>query len=90
MQNWFIYIIEATDGSLYTGITTDVERRWREHSAGPRGARFFRGRAPRRLAYVEPAADRSTATRREMSIKALSRKQKLELIQTRIKGDATL
>jgi putative endonuclease len=77
---WFIYMIEATDGSLYTGITRDVARRWREHAAGKRGARFFRGRAPSRLAYLESSCNRSTATRRELAIKALTREQKLALI----------
>lgn len=80
MNSWKVYIIEATDGSLYTGITTDVQRRWQEHCAGGRGARYFRGRAPRSLVYLEPGHDRSSASRREWSIKRLTRRQKQCLI----------
>jgi putative endonuclease len=75
-----VYIIAASDGSFYTGITTDIDRRWREHCAGRRGARYFRGRSPQRLAYLEPSADRSSASRREAEIKRLTRRQKLALI----------
>jgi putative endonuclease len=75
-------MIEASDGSLYTGITTDIERRWREHSTGARGARFFRGRSPRALAYLERSRDRSSASRREVLIKQLTRRQKLALIRS--------
>lgn len=73
-------MIEASDGSLYTGITTDVERRFAEHREGKQGARYFRGREPRRVVYVEPAEDRSTASKREATIKQLRRTQKLQLI----------
>jgi putative endonuclease len=81
MQSWLVYIIEASDGSLYTGITTDIERRWREHSNG-KGARYFWGRSPSNLAYVEACQDRSGASRREAAIKQLTRKQKQLLIQS--------
>lgn len=73
-------MIEASDGSLYTGITTDVERRFTEHREGKQGARYFNGREPQRVVYVEPAEDRSSASRREAAIKQLRRQQKLELI----------
>ena len=76
---WLVYIIEASDGRLYTGITTDLLRRWREHCAG-RGAKFFRGRTPRSLRYLEPGHDRCSAGRREAAIKRLSREQKFTLI----------
>ncbi len=80
-MSWTVYIIEASDGSLYTGITTDMERRWQEHAVGLRGAKFFcAGRRPQRLCYQEAAVDRSAATRRELAIKRLSRTQKLSLI----------
>ena len=81
-----VYIITASDGSLYTGITTDMERRWREHCDGRRGARYFRGRAPVRLAYLEPSVDRSSASRRELQIKRLSRREKLSLIRSSRNG----
>ena len=51
-MNWFVYMIRSSDGSLYTGVTTDVERRFREHADSPRGARFFNGRQPVEIAYT--------------------------------------
>lgn len=77
---WTVYIIEATDNTLYTGISTDVERRWQEHMDGRAGAKFFRGRKPRRLVYQQAVNDRSQASQREAEIKKLSRAQKLDLI----------
>jgi putative endonuclease len=80
MSQWYVYIIRATDQSLYTGITTDVERRFAEHQSGRAGAKYFRGRRPEQLVLVESGYDRSSASIREAQIKKLSRKQKLELI----------
>ena len=77
---WFVYIIEASDSSLYTGVTTDVERRFAEHCGGARQARFFRGRKPLQVVYTESQPDRSSALRRESAIKKLPRGLKLELI----------
>lgn len=78
---WRVYIIETERGTLYTGITTSLERRLAEHAASDRrGARYFRFGSPRRLRYVESAADRGTAQRREAQIKRLPRRLKLELI----------
>ena len=79
-DNWSIYIIEASDASLYTGITTDVERRFDEHSQGPRGARYFNGRNPIKIVYREDGHSRSSASRREAAIKKLSRSAKQQLI----------
>lgn len=79
-DNWSLYIIEASDTSLYTGITTDVERRFDEHSQGPRGARYFNGRNPLRIVYREDGHSRSSASRREAEIKKLSRDAKQQLI----------
>jgi len=79
-MSWFVYMIEASDGSLYTGITTDVTRRFAEHRDGKLGARYFNGRQPKRVVYVEPAEDRSMASKREAAIKQLGRQQKLALI----------
>ena len=79
-ENWSLYIIEASDASLYTGITTDVERRFDEHSQGPRGARYFNGRNPLRIVYREDGHSRSSASRREAEIKKLSRGAKQQLI----------
>ena len=77
---WYVYVILASDESLYTGITTDVERRFKEHGGSTKGARFFRGRTPVAVVYKERHADRSSASQREAQIKKLSRKNKLDLI----------
>ena len=77
---WYVYMLRCGDGSLYTGSTTDVERRLREHQGGT-GARYTRSRPPVTLAYAEEAPDRSAAQRREAAIKKLSRVQKLKLIE---------
>lgn len=79
-DNWSIYIIEASDASLYTGVTTDIERRFEEHLSGRRGARFFSGRVPLRVVYREHGHTRSSACRREAAIKKLSRRDKQSLI----------
>ncbi|UZJ45553.1 GIY-YIG nuclease family protein [Marinimicrobium sp. C6131] len=79
-HRWQVYIILGDDGRYYTGITTDVVRRWKEHRSGPRGARYFRGRQPRQLCYLELHPDRSSASRREYAIKQLSRTAKEQLI----------
>jgi len=78
-MNWQVYMILCADGSLYTGITTDVGRRFAEH-AGGRGAKYFRGRAPRQLVYLESGHDRSSASRREAAIKRLPAAGKRALI----------
>jgi len=78
-MDWRVYVIRCSDGSLYTGISTDVERRWQQHCTH-KGARYFRGRAPEALVYVESGHDRSSASRREASIKRLRRADKLSLI----------
>ena len=77
---WVVYIICASDDSLYTGITTDIERRWSQHCDGRGGAKFFRGRSPQALVLVEAGHDRASASRREAAIKRLSRGEKLALI----------
>ena len=82
MKQWWVYIISASDNSLYTGITTDIERRYQEHCQGKAGAKYFRGRSPRAVVYREGDHDRSSASRREAEIKQLSRREKLALIET--------
>jgi putative endonuclease len=69
--SWFVYILFCSDGTLYTGITTDIERRLREHNTGKAGARYTRSRRPVRLAYREVAASRSEAARREYQIRRM-------------------
>ena len=78
---WFVYIILASDAQLYTGITTDMARRWREHNTGKTGAKYFRGRQPQCLCLLETAADRSSASQREAALKKLKRSAKLQLIR---------
>jgi len=78
-MNWQVYIILCTDNSLYTGITTDVERRFGQHAAGT-GAKYFRGHSPRQLVYLERGHDRSSASRREAEIKQLRPVDKRRLI----------
>jgi putative endonuclease len=76
---WHVYILRCADGSLYTGITTDPDRRLREHNTGATGARYTRARRPVTLFYLETAADRAEASRREQAIKRLRRADKLAL-----------
>lgn len=78
MPRWYVYVVRCRDGSLYTGISTDVPARMAAHNAG-RGARYTRGRGPVALVYVERRASRSTALRRELAIKRLGRTQKMAL-----------
>jgi putative endonuclease len=77
--NWQVYIILCTDDSLYTGIAKDVIRRFNQHS-DKQGAKYFRGRQPRELVYVEIGHDRSSASKREIVIKKLPRLEKLQLL----------
>lgn len=80
-MQWYVYILECADGTLYTGITNQLEARLLSHEAG-RGARYTRGRGPFRLAYRETVADRGQASRREAVIKKMTRPEKLALLKT--------
>ena len=77
-MRWQIYIIECRDGSLYTGITIDLEKRLAAHNAG-KGAKYTTSRGPVRLVYREGAANRSEASKRENAIKKMNRNDKLAL-----------
>lgn len=77
---WFVYVLRCADDSLYTGVTTDVERRCAEHSAG-NGARYTRGRLPVQLMFTERHESRSSALRRELDIKSRPRAAKEAIIQ---------
>lgn len=79
-RNWQVYILLCSDDSLYTGITTDVQRRVAQHADGA-GAKYFRGRAPLRLVFLEGGHDRSSASSRELSIKKLDVAAKRRLIE---------
>ena len=77
---WCVYIMQCADGSLYTGITTDPQRRLREHNSGaPVGARYTHSRRPVTLAYIESVPDRASASRREWAIKQLDATSKRAL-----------
>jgi putative endonuclease len=80
MRRWFVYVVRCRDGSLYTGITTDVGARVARHNAGA-GARYTRARRPVQLLYVERRRSQGTALRREAAIKALPRSDKLRLVE---------
>ena len=82
MSNWYLYIVECNDGSLYTGITTDLDRRVKEHNESKRGAKYTRSRRPVTLMMAEEHNSRALAASAEARIKSLTRKQKLELIRT--------
>ncbi len=78
---YYLYILECADGTLYTGITTDLERRIEEHNSSEKGAKYTRARRPVKLCYTEVCEDRSSASRREHAIKKMTRTQKLRLIE---------
>lgn len=76
---WYLYILRCGDGSLYTGITTDVEKRFQAHQSG-KGAKYTRGRGPLEIVYREECSDHSQALKREIAIKALTRQEKEDLL----------
>ena len=79
-KSWYLYILRCRDGSLYTGITTDVQTRLEAHRAG-KGAKYTRGRGPLELVYSENCGDHSAALKREFQVKALPRAEKMKLIE---------
>lgn len=76
---YFVYIIRCADKSLYTGVTTNVERRFAEHRAGT-GAAYTRAHTPKKIVYIETCTDRSAAQKREYEIKQLTKEQKEGLV----------
>jgi putative endonuclease len=80
--NWFLYILECCDGSFYTGVTTDIDRRLRKHQEGT-ASRYTRTRRPIVLVYQEECGTRSQSLERECAVKSLSRQRKEELISGR-------
>ena len=81
VSEWFLYMVECADGRVYTGITTDVERRFSEHSEGGiKGAKALRGKGPLKLVFQQQMLNRSDASIAESAIKKLSKQQKLLLI----------
>jgi len=83
VKNWCVYIILCSDDSLYTGISTDIQRRFKQHK-NKKGARYFYARQPLKIVFTEAGHDRSSASRREYEIKSYSRIQKIALIEEKI------
>ena len=85
-RNWQVYIVLCSDDSLYTGITINMQRRLRQHAEGS-GAKYFRGRQPLKVVYLETDHNRSSASKREAQVKALTRSEK-ELLLSQKKSEA--
>ena len=79
-MSWFLYIVRCSDKTLYTGITTDIDRRIKTHNA-KKGAFYTKNKLPVKLVYQEAMGGRSEALKREKSIKQLTREEKLELVE---------
>lgn len=84
-MNWSVYMIRCSDASLYTGVTTDIDRRFKEHKEGKTGAKYTRAKIVLHVAYVETCASRSEAQVREHQIKKLSKAEKEALVVTQKK-----
>lgn len=80
-SKWYLYILRCKDDTLYTGITTDVDKRLEAHRSG-KGAKYTRGRGPLELVYREECGTHSDALKRELQVKALSREEKMKLLET--------
>ena len=78
-MHWTVYILRCADGTLYTGITNDLERRISEHQSG-QGAKYTKGRGPFEIVFNEPHRNRADASRREVEVKSMNRVQKLKLV----------
>ena len=78
---WYIYILECKDKTLYTGVTTGLKRRLREHNTSGLGAKYTKGRCPVKLVYSCQRKDKSRALKEEFRIKKLSRAEKLKMIK---------
>ena len=82
-MNWSVYILKCSDDSLYTGVTTDIQRRVNEHNhCSTKGAKYTRSRRPVKLIYAENHPDRASACKRESAIKKLTRAKKEQLFSS--------
>lgn len=79
MADWYVYMLRCNDDSIYTGVTTELERRVEEHNTSKKAAAYTRVRRPVRLVFFELHSSRSDALKREYEIKQLSRPEKLKL-----------
>ena len=80
-KEWYVYIVECVDKTFYTGISTDLNKRIEEHNTSPKGAKYTRSRRPVHMVYFEMAENKSLASKREKSIKNMTRQEKLALIR---------
>lgn len=81
---YYLYILQCNDGTYYTGITSELERRIEEHNTSPKAAKYTRSRRPLSLVYHEVCLDKSSALKREKAIKQLTRLQKIDLIASQL------
>ena len=86
LSEWFVYMLRCADNSLYTGVTTNIERRLKEHNEDKAGAKYTRAKRPVFLVYEEPAESRSAACQREYQLKQLKKSDKESLV----KGELTI
>jgi len=86
MSDWLLYILECKDGSLYTGVTTDLTKRLKKHNQGS-ACKYTRTRKPVKVIYTELIGDESLAKKREIEVKKLSRENKLRLIKCFVPRD---
>jgi len=80
-MSWYTYILRCADDTLYTGITTDLERRLEEHNSSDKGAKYTRARRPIEMLFFETYESRSEASSREYEIKQMTRANKLKLVK---------
>ncbi len=80
-MTWFVYMIRCSDGSLYTGVTTNVERRFKEHQENKKGSKYARAKIPLRVVYTETVTSRSDAQKREWVIKNMKKIEKESLVK---------
>ena len=81
-MSWCVYLLRCSDGSLYAGITTNLDRRIEQHNTGKAGAKYTRSRRPVALAWSEAAEDRASASKREHAVRRLAKEEKEALVRT--------
>ena len=81
MMKWFLYVLKCNDGTLYTGGTTNIQRRLKEHNTSARGAKYTKTRRPVNIVYWKPYKDQSSAQKAEYEFKQLTREQKEKIIE---------
>lgn len=82
MTPWFVYMVRCSDASLYSGVTTDVERRFKEHTESKKGSKYVRAKIPLRVVYTEPCTSRSEAQIREAQLKKMKKEEKEALVKS--------